>query len=252
MTRQRLKDFASLSRAKGRRQQGLFLVEGVRSVRSALLAGAPLAQVLVAVGDSEETERLAHSRGVPVDRVPARDLDRIGDARTSQGVIAVSRSIVSETVGEPPGPVLVLDGVQDPGNVGAIVRTAAWFGVRAIIADTRSADFESPKAVRASMGGLWDLHLSRVEDLPHAVDLLADAGVDLWGADLDGVPAGDWSPGPHTGLALGSEAHGLSEGVRQRVQGRVSVPAGASSEGRGVESLNVSVAAGVLLARWLG
>ena len=272
MTRQRLKDLASLARAKGRRLHGEFLVEGARSVEAALAAGAPLTEVLVADPDGP-VAALAEAAGVPVREVPAKDLDRVGDARTSQGVLAVARSVVGGALaGAVPGgvadgvggPVLLLDGVQDPGNVGALVRTAAWYGVAAVVADEKTADFEGPKAVRASMGGIWDLELVRVPALVPVLDRLAAAGVEAWGADLGGTPVEAWTPGLDTALVMGSEAHGLSPEVagwlrRQPPVGgrfvhipprRRPPPAGGGA--RGVESLNVVVAGGVLLARWLG
>ncbi|PAP76723.1 TrmH family RNA methyltransferase [Rubrivirga marina] len=256
MTRQQLKDLAQLSRSKGRRQQGRFLVEGVRSVEAAVDAGAPVEAVLVtaeAAGD-HRVAALLERTGAVVHTVAARDLDRVGDARTSQGVLAVSRSVVGDGAGPVDAPVLLLDGVQDPGNVGALVRTAAWFGVSTVVGDEDTADFENPKAVRASMGGIWDVALVRVPDLGASLDRLAGDGVALWGADLGGTSVTEWAPGRSAALVMGSEAHGLSDAVAERLRhsggGLVHIP---GAEGaRGVESLNVSVAGGVLLARWLG
>ena len=257
MTRQRLKDLASLSRKRGRREHGLFLVEGVRSVEAAIAAGADLDEVVVAEG-AEADGRLAAlvaRASAPVARVAARDLDRIADAQTSQGVIAVARSVVADGLGAPAGPVLLLDGVQDPGNVGALVRTAAWFGVAAVVADDKTADFETPKAVRASMGGLWDVALARVPALGPVLDGLASAGVEAWGADLGGTPVAEWSPPRGGALVMGSEARGLSAPVAERLEARggvVHIPGADGGGPRGVESLNVVVAGGVLLHRWLG
>lgn len=262
MTRQRLKDVASLARRKGRLVHGEFLVEGVRSVEAAVAAGAPLVEVLVS-REAEADGRVAAlvgRAGVPVHRLSARDLDRVGDARTSQGVVAVARSVVGADLGAlgpggaaAGGAVLALDGVQDPGNVGGMVRTAAWFGVVAVVADEKTADFEAPKAVRASMGGLWDVALVRLPALAPALAALADGGRALWGADLDGTPVAAWSPGGRAVLVMGSEGHGPSPAVAdllRRRGGTVYVPGGAGRGG--VESLNVGVAAGVLLAAWRG
>lgn len=248
LTRQRLKDIASLSRRKGRRSHGQFLVEGVRSVEAAVEAGAPLVEVLVAheQADDPRVAALAARAGVPVHTTSARDLERVGDAQTSQGVVAVAHSVVADALGATPGTVLVLDGVQDPGNVGTLVRTAAWFGVGTVLADQRTADFETPKTVRAAMGGLWDVQLVRAERLEPALDTLGAAGVALWGADMDGTPLADWQDRGRAALVVGSEAHGLSDAVRQRLAGRVTVPGG----GAGVESLNVAVAAGILIHAW--
>ena len=257
MTRQRLKDIASLSRRKGRLAHGQFLVEGVRSVEAALDAGAPLVEVLVSheAATDGRVAAFASRSAAPVHTVAARDLDRVGDARTSQGVVAVSASVVRDALGgaAAAGPVLALDGVQDPGNVGALVRTAAWFGVAAVVADEKTADFESPKATRASMGGLWDAALVRVPALGPALDALRADGYTLWGADLRGVSVTAWEPGSRTALILGSEAHGLSADVAARVgSDTVCIPGRGGRSPGGVESLNVAVAAGVLLARWLG
>ena len=273
MTRQRLRDLASLASRKGRTRHGLFLVEGVRSAEAAVLARAPLAEVLVSpeAAASARVRALAERAersGAAVHEVGAKDLARVGDARTSQGVVAVARSA---TAALPPEAdrVLVLDGVQDPGNVGALVRTAAWFGVGAVVADRGSADFENPKAVRAAMGGLWDVALARVPDLGAALDGLRERGLAVWGADAHpetSRPLAAWRPGPRSALVMGSEAHGLSEAARQRLTGGVyiarggrggasggAVGHGASGEAeraRGVEALNVAVAAGVLMHAW--
>lgn len=256
MTRQQLKDIAQLSRSKGRRQQGRFLVEGLRSVESAVSAGAPLEAVLI-TPEAEADARVAavlRRTSAPVHSVAARDLDRVSDARTSQGVLAVSRSVVGDGAGMFDTPALLLDGVQDPGNVGALVRTAAWFGVRTVVGDEDTADFENPKAVRASMGGVWDVVLARVPDLGPVLDRLAADGVALWGADLGGTSVADWDPGQAAALVMGSEAHGLSASVSERLRrsGGGLVHISGAEGARGVESLNVSVAGGVLLARWLG
>ena len=260
MTRQRLLDLATLHRRRGRDAQGAFLVEGVRSVEAAVAAGAPLLEVVVAddVADDPRVAALLGRTEAPVSVVAMRDAERISDARTSQGVVAVARRIVrpdARGLGAARR-VLVLDGVQDPGNVGALVRSAAWFGLDAVVADARSADPEGPKAVRAAMGGLWDVALVRC-DLTEALVALAGAGLALWGADMGGTDARAWSPPDRCALVMGSEAHGLSAGVAARLDGRVSIPRGTptgpsgSASVAGVESLNVVVAAGVLMDRWV-
>lgn len=272
MTRSRLLDLAALHRRRGRDAQGTFLVEGVRSVEAAVAAGAPLDEIVVseAVATEPRVAALMARAAVPVSVVPARDAARISAAQASQGVVAVARRVVAGALPPGAGRVLVLDGVQDPGNAGALVRSAAWFGVDAVVSDARSADFEGPKAVRAAMGGLWDVALVRLPDVGKGLDALAASGVALWGADLGGTDAAAWAPAGPLALVMGSEAHGLSMAVAARLDGRVSIARGRGARGAvepgatqpgaaepgaaepGVESLNVVVAAGVLLHRWLG
>jgi RNA methyltransferase, TrmH family len=256
LSRRRLQEIQRLARRRHRDAAGQFLVEGVRSVESALAAGAPLVEVLAtheAAADPRVAALLTEVRRgetpVPVHVVSASELARVADTEATQGILAVAalRRAEPEALA---APLVVLDGVQDPGNVGAVVRASAWFGVRGVLVGPGTADPFGPKAVRAAMGGLWDLGIAGAGDLGAALDALRARGLPVYGADLDGEPARDWSPPAEAVLVLGSEAHGLSEGARQRLDGRVRIGGGEGA--RGVESLNVSVAAGILLHRWLG
>ena len=253
MTNRRLKEIASLAHRKYRVRMGEFCVEGVRSVAAALEAGAPLVEVLVAEEAYAEARVQAMLAGatVPVHVRPTRDLARLSDVKTSQGVLAVARTaLVPEASLHTHITVLVLDGVQDPGNVGTSLRSAAWFGADAVLASDQTADFFNPKSVRAAMGGLWDLRLARTDDLPAALTGLRQSGFALYGAALDGVDARTFAPCRPSVLVLGSEAHGLTPAVGALLDAQLTI-AGAPMR-RGVESLNVAVAAGILLHAWLG
>ena len=255
MTRARLQEIAGLARRKERARLGQFLVEGVRSVEAAVAAGAPLVEVLVAVEAADEPRVAALLAGaeVPVHRLPARDLARVSDAQHGQGLVAVARSVTVDLGADPHAfeaahRIVALDGVQDPGNVGTVIRTAAWFGAEAVLAGAGTADLESPKVVRSAMGGLWDVRLARTDDLSAALVVLRALGFAVQGADLDGVPLVEWASPERGVLVLGSEAQGLSDAVRARLDARVAISGGEGTSG--VESLNVGVAAGILLHHW--
>lgn len=260
-TRRHLKDLAALHRKRHRERLGLCLVEGVRSVESAVDAGAPLVELLTTAeaAADERVAALLRRASVPLHTVPAGELGRLADTASTQGVLAVAR-VERVAVDDLAGPVVALDGVQDPGNVGALLRSAAWFGVRGALVGPGTADPFGPKAVRAAMGGLWDLRIAASDDLAADLGSLQARGLPLYGADLDGEPAVAWAPPPDAVLILGSEAHGLSEevaalldGLPRSGGGRVRIGAPNAGGGRrGVESLNVAVAAGILLHRWLG
>ncbi len=252
LSRRRLKDLAALGRKKHRDRLGLCLVEGLRSVEAAVDAGAPLVEI-VATAEAQADARAAallDRAAVPVCTASAGDLGRVADTASTQGLVAVARIVPAA----PPtgGAIVALDGVQDPGNVGTILRTAAWFGVDAVLAGPGTADPFGPKAVRAAMGGLWDLGVVPVPDLEAELRRLRALGLPLAGADLGGEPARSWSPPRAAVLVLGSEAHGLSGGVQALLDTTVRIDGRAGAGPRGVESLNVAVAAGVLLHRWLG
>ena len=223
----------------------------MRSVESAVEAGERLRALFVTEEAlaAPRVSALAAQSGVRAAVVGAKELGRVSETETSQGVVAVAAM--------PPEPplsslrrVVVLDGVQDPGNVGTLVRTAAWFGLDAVVCGPGTADPFAPKVVRSAMGGLWDVGLVRTRDLGTTLDRLHASGLHLVGADLGGSDASDWAPGGPTALVLGSEAHGLSPAAHARLDARVTLPG--RPRRQGAESLNVAVAGGVLMWRMAG
>lgn len=251
ITRNRLKEIARLSRKRSRDEEGLFLIEGVRSVESAVRAGAPIAELLVTPEglQSERVQAILQAAPGEVLEVSTSDMRKVADVQTAQGVLAVAR-IPPVDLKSMTGPLVVLDGIQDPGNVGTIIRTAAWFGAGGVVAGPGTADPYGPKAVRSAMGGLWDLRIAMVDDLVRLAVEWLEQGRELYAADLEGVPVAAWKPPAESILVLGSEAHGISDPLRSYLSGSVTV--GSAPGRRGVESLNVSVAAGILLDAWLG
>ena len=257
-TRADLKTLARLERRRHREALGLFLVEGVRAVEAAIQAGAPLARVLV-TSDAAALPRVAAllallPAGVQAEDVDPRDLAKIAETEHAQGVLAVVHRPASDAAALAAAladarHVVVLDGVQDPGNVGTVVRAAAWFGADAVVAGPGTADLFAPKTARATMGALWAVRCAQTADLEGLLDGLRARGLALWGAALDGESAHGWRPDGPAALVLGSEAHGLSGASLERIGGAVRIGGGGRP---GVESLNVGVAAGVLLHAWLG
>ena len=247
----RLPDLARLHRRRERDAAGLFLVEGVRSVEAAVEAGASIAELLV-TPQSRLDPRVAAvlTLAVPVREVGPRELAKVSEVETAQGLVALARFPEAPPPLATAARVLALDGVQDPGNVGALLRVAAWFGLDAVVAGAGTADFFGAKVVRSAMGGLWDVALHRTDDLAATLDALGAAGFGRYGAALDGADVDAWRPAAPSVLVLGSEAHGLSPEVAARLDGTVTIPG--SPRRRGAESLNVAVAAGVLVHAWVG
>ena len=253
LTAQRRKEIATLHRRKHRVRLGQFLIEGIRAVEAAVAADAPLAEVIAAEAaarDARVKALLDRVKGT-VHVLPEHQVEKLSAVETSQGVLAVARLEQPPPEDLPAYPALLaLDGVQDPGNVGTLLRTAAWFGVGAVLAGPGTADFYSPKVVRAGMGSHWDLALAQTDDLAHTLGEFRARGVHLYGADLDGLAAPAWQPTSPAVLVLGSEAHGLSPSVRACVDACVAIPG--APRRQGTESLNVSIAGGILLYAWVG
>ena len=248
LTRAHEKLITGLTRRKVRESEGLFLAEGVRVVEELLRAGVPL-RVAVTAPALEETERgralraALEARGEVV-RVGPGVMDTLAETRTSQGVLVVAESPRRDLAGvELTGraTVLVLDGVQDPGNLGTLTRSAAAFGCAALVCLPGTVDPWNPKAVRASAGALFRLPVL-TPGLEESMAWLAEAGFAVVGADSAGEPVEGAALGDRVALVVGNEGAGLTDEVRSRCDRVVAVPMR-----EGTESLNVAVATGILL-----
>ncbi len=238
-----------LRRRKARERQGLFVAEGVRTVEELLDAPVAVRGILVgpALDGSARGAALlerAAARSIPVAHLTEPDFATAADTESPQGVLAIaavpSRSI--DDVAGAEGSIVVLDALQDPGNVGTVLRTAAAFGAAGVIALPGTVDLWNAKVVRSAMGALFRLPTAHATP-GELGDLLRTLGVPLWGADAAGDPlVGDLVTPSRVAVALGNEGAGLSAGVRERADRLVAIPIAP-----GVESLNVAVAAGILL-----
>lgn len=238
-----------LQRRKARERQSLFVAEGVRAVEE--LLASPLKVVgMLATAEASTNERVIEVRAAIEDRsielaqVSERDFLSASDTETPQGILAVAeipeRSLSSVTLAER-SRVLVLDAIQDPGNVGTILRTAAAFDVVATVAMPGTVDLWNAKVVRSAMGALFRHHALQAS-WNELDTFLAGNGVVFWGADAAGERIGDRSAPPKLAIVVGNEGSGLTGDARSRVAHTVSISTTST-----VESLNVAVAAGILL-----
>lgn len=248
-----------LTRRKARERQGLFVAEGVRSVRVLLESELAVRGLLVsgaersaaAAAELAALLERAHARGVDVAEVSAADFDSAADTDSPQGVLAIGEvptwpALSAWTAASAPsGTVLLLDALQDPGNVGTIIRSAAALGVRATVALPGTVDVWNAKVVRSAMGALCT-HPVVSWSWEETQQWLARCEIPLWVADTDGEPLHALIPLRHgasrVALAVSNEGSGVTSVVREAAQRVVSIPMHPGSE-----SLNVAVAAGILL-----
>ena len=237
-----------LQRRRGRVRSGRFVAEGVRAVEELLRSGLGIAGVLVS-SDAVTLPRIvtlldaASAKGIPVLEVSDREFASASGTEAPQGVLAVADTPewTLEHLAAGPLRLLVLDAVQDPGNVGTILRTAAAFGVRATIALPGTVDLWNAKVVRSAMGSSF-VHptLSCPADVLGA--WLAGRDLPVWGADSAGTPLPSLRVPPEWVLVVGNEGAGLSSATAPLVTQTVALPISAA-----VESLNVAVATGIFL-----
>jgi TrmH family RNA methyltransferase len=169
-------------------------------------------------------------------------LDAIAPTRHPQGQLAVVDEPEPSTWSAAGGMALYLEGVQDPGNLGAIVRSATALGCQAVLMAEGCSDPYHPSAVRASAGAVLRIQLERDVAVDDATRRVRDAGGEAWATGSGGVEIGSWRPKPPTLILLGSEGAGLTEAGIASADGVVTIPVD-----NGIDSLNVAVAAGILL-----
>jgi TrmH family RNA methyltransferase len=238
-----------LKRRKARERRSQFVAEGVRAVeellrspivvrgvlRTAALAAAPRGTAFL--------DALAR-RGIDCAEVNDDEFRSAADTEHPQGILAVADVPASPLPSLPLAEstrLLVLDAIQDPGNVGSLVRTAAALGVAAVIALPGTADLWNAKAVRGGAGAHF--RIPAVHTAPDELAaFLASRHVALWGADANGESIDAVEAPRRLALAVGNEGAGLGLGLRAAAVKLVALPMAA-----GVESLNVSVAAGIML-----
>ena len=239
----------NLQQRKGRKRSPYAVAEGLRLIEEALRAGIPFQGAVVSAALSKTGrgaelvgELAAHA--VPIEEVSERTFGQLADTDTPQGVLAVvepPKFDLDEIVPKSGSPVLVVDGVQDPGNLGALLRTAFGLGVPGVILLRGTADASNAKVLRAAMGASFRLRVARASD--RELQSWADRqNVTLWVTSSEGTHLGRAKPPARLAIVVGNEGAGVRTEIEQLAQRRVAIPLV-----RGAESLNVAVAAGIFL-----
>ena len=235
----------SLKEHKGREETGLFLVEGVRMVQEALSSPFPV-QALLLRDDFEAAFSIPPD--LPRYILSAGVFDAVCDTKTPQGIAAVLRNLPrSESaalVRSSAGPrLLALDHVQDPGNVGTLIRTADAAGFDGLLLSPDCADVFAPRVLRATMGSIFRMDIRFPPSLPEALAQLRSSGYALISSQLDGEPFYARSPVPVPFvLIVGNEGNGISPEVKALATCRFRLPMRG-----GAESLNAAVAGAVMM-----
>ena len=238
-----IKNLKALNRRKGREEQGRFLVEGEKLIREALDCGLVLREALIEDGRDDFAFELEEKHDARVWFAPIELIASVCDTVTPQGVCASFDIPAPLPLNRAPKLIVALDGVQDPGNLGTIWRTADAAGFGAILLGDGCADPLSPKVQRAAMGSGFRVPFMLTANLPETLAELRQNGhrvvvSDLRGDDFYSRP----DPGERFILVIGNEARGISDATRAQADIRVRLPMRG-----GAESLNAAVAAGILM-----
>ena len=228
------------------------ILSGIHPIAEALKAGRPLERLMIARGAGgprlQEIIELARKASVPVRFEPRNALDRVAGSAAHQGVVAFGGQTQYADLDAALGCnlVVVLDGVEDPHNLGAVIRTAHAAGAGALVIPERRATGITDVAAKAAAGALEHLPVVRVTNVNRALEELKRQGFWIYGLDERGTECYDQVDfGKPTVLVFGGEGNGLHELVRKHCDALVRIPMAGK-----ISSLNVSVSAGVVLFEW--
>lgn len=228
----------SLSDKKSRAEHGLFVVEGRKMVAEAMESVLKVRQVFA-------TEEFSGPKGIEI--VSRKEIERMSSLKTPQGILALVEKPRLDMPESPGGQLtLALDSIQDPGNLGTIIRIADWFGIRDVICSPDTADSYGHKAVQASMGAIFRVRV-HYGDLP---PLLRKAETSVYGTFLEGDNIYKAELEADKGIiVLGNEGNGISAPVAETITHKLFIPpypAGMAS----AESLNVGMAAAIVCSEF--
>lgn len=257
----RVVETAALHEKKYRNERGLFLLEGEKLVFEALAHGLPIVELYLSEGKREEILRRLRPR---LEEADYRDLLvytlsddcflKISSEKSPQGVIAVTKHLdffkrktiiydedILSLVGER---AVMLYAMQDPGNLGAVIRSAVAFGADSILISADCADLYNSKTIRAAMGSLFRVRICVVEDIASAIAALRHQGRRVMAAELrDGaLPLSEVALSPRDCVIIGNEGHGIPKEISDLCDQSVYLPISQNAE-----SLNASVAAAIFL-----
>lgn len=238
------------SKHKARTSSGFFVIEGRRLLAEApqgALAACYYTAEFAASRQGEELLRLLADRhpGMESEEVEKRVFERMSDTATPQGILGVARQPVyplDALLSQKPACLLLLEGLQDPGNLGTVFRTGEGAGVTGIVMDRFTVDLFHPKTVRSTMGSIFRVPFFVAQDWGDTLETIRRAGVKLYAADLAG--SGFYDSFDYTapcGFLIGNEGNGLNRETVSLADERIKIP----MEGQ-LESLNAAMAAGIL------
>jgi TrmH family RNA methyltransferase len=238
MNNNELKYIQSFAHKKHWDQESVFIVEGPKLVKELLESDWTIEKIYA----SSEWLNAQEPLGVPTEQVDEIILERISQFKTANQVLAlVKKKVANAPLNFVKELTLVLDGIQDPGNFGAIIRTADWFGVKQILVSEDNAGLYNPKVIQSTMGSFLRVHVAQY----NIEAVLSTSKLPIYGAVLSGAPLSRTKMQAPCFLVIGNE----SKGIRPNLQPYITHPVTITSYGA-AESLNAVVATGILLSSW--
>lgn len=245
ISKNRISDVRKLHLKKFRDAQQLFLVEGRKCVEM-LLQSDYVVDELFATELSAESNKLMLAN-VPITIASPAEMERLSTLSTSPDLLAVVRKQQQFPSLDEHAPVLVLDRIADPGNLGTIIRTADWFGISQVVCSLDCVELFNPKTIQSTMGSFCHV-IVRYRDL---VEFLSEYGKShrVLGTFLDGDSVYSFDYQSNDCIVIGSESHGIRPEIHHLITNKITIPRGTSRPS--AESLNAGVAAAIVMDRFI-
>lgn len=241
MTNKRIKELNNLrDKSKSRREAGQFIVEGLK-----MYVEAPEADIVETYVTKEfETAHKDILEGKSYEVIDSSLMSRLSDTKTPQGVLCVlkQRECNLDQVMNEGKLFVVLEDIQDPGNLGTIVRTGEGAGVSAVIMSRGCVDIYNPKTIRSTMGSIYRVPFMYTDNLPQTIEAMKAAGISVYAAHLKGQKYYDEISYGKSAFLIGNEGNGLKEETADLADTYIKIP----MEGK-VESLNAAIATSILM-----
>ncbi len=241
-----IKHIRKLKDKKERDISNEFIVEGIKMLEEAINEGADIKTVVVCddcLGNSKiATDLLYEIAKENIIYVPEKIFKLISDVKTPQGILAVIKKSDTSKIEYTDDLFLILDNIQDPGNLGTIIRTADSINLKQIIVPKGSADSYNPKVVRSSMGAIFRVKVIEVDDLVKAIKEMKKNKIKVLATDLRTDKSIYDVNYEKSVIVIGNEANGVSEKVLELADERIKIPMSGKTE-----SLNAAVATGIIL-----
>lgn len=240
ITKNTIKQIASLRQQKFRKELGLFVVEG-RKMAEELLRSDFNVDQLFATQAFIDANGTTFAQAKPVSEIQMAQMSALD---TPPGVLAVVRIPKTRPLSNTTRLILALDGIANPGNMGTLIRTAEWFGLHDIVCSPDCVEIWNPKVIQATMGSIFRVHVVET-DLPSFLNEQKALGKAIFGALLEGENLFETRKNPKGVIVIGSESHGIRPEVLPWITHPVTIP---RMDGSATESLNAAVAGAIIMA----
>ena len=235
ISKNQIKYIKGLSLKKNRIKKQCFIVEGEKCLAELLNSSFEVVELFALKDWIDENKEVFDK----IQLVSFNELERISNLKSPNKALAVVKMKKQETIQQESAVTLVLDDINDPGNLGTIIRMCDWFGVKQIICSENTVDIYNPKVVQSTMGSLFRIHIIYA----NLSTYLAKVTTPIYGAYMDGKNVKDIKINQKVHLVMGNEANGISEKVEKYISKKVAI----RNIGDNTESLNVAVATSILL-----